>query len=145
MAMTDRNGALPQIALSIVCTSLVLAGCGLKGDLYIEEPDAGTEEQVVTDNAATGAETSADKKNPDWVERLELEKEKRSDSSATSAAPAITTPDATDEPPVLTEQDALQNAQQESEKELGVPALEYSTPADDDTDGSTTEDGNSTP
>ena len=143
--MTKHSNLLPQNALSIVCASLMLAGCGLKGDLYLEEPDSAAEQQVETGDAAAGAETSAQKKDPDWVERLELEKEKRAKPSTDPAEPATAAPAATDQPEILTEQDELQNAQKKSEKEIGIPALEYSTPGDDVTDNSTTEAGNPTP
>jgi predicted small lipoprotein YifL len=143
--MTKHSNLLPRNALGIVCASLVLAGCGLKGDLYLEEPDTAAEQQVETGDVATGTETSSDQKKSDWVERLELEKEKRSESSTDTAAATTATPAAAEQPEILTKQDELQNAQKKSEKEIGVPALEYSTPADDTTDGSTTEDGNSTP
>ena len=142
--MTRDNNLLPQNALSIVCASLVLSGCGLKGDLYLEEPETATEQQVETGEAAAGAETSADKKSG-WVERLELEKEKRAKPSTNTAEPATAAPAASQQPEILTEQDELQNAQQKSEQDIGVPALEYSTPAEDDTDSSTTEAGNPTP
>ena len=142
--MTRDNNLLPQNALSIVCASIVLAGCGLKGDLYLEEPETATEQQVETGEAAAGAETSADKKSG-WVERLELEKEKRAKPSTNTAEPATAAPAASQQPEILTEQDELQNAQQKSEHDIGVPALEYSTPAEDDTDSSTTEAGNPTP
>jgi len=142
--MTRDNNLLPQNALSIVCASLVLSGCGLKGDLYLEEPETATEQQVETGEAAAGAETSADKKSG-WVERLELEKEKRAKPAANTAEPATAAPAASQQPEILTEQDELQNAQQKSEQDIGVPALEYSTPAEDDTDSSTTEAGNPTP
>ena len=143
--MTKHSNLLPQNTLSIVCASLMLAGCGLKGDLYLEEPDSAAEQQVETGDAAAGAETSADKKDLDWVERLELEKEKRAKPSADPAEPATAAPAATEQPEILTEQDELQNAQRKSEQEIGVPALEYSTADDADTDSSTTEAGNPTP
>ena len=141
--MTKNRWLLPQNALSIVCASVMLAGCGLKGDLYLEEPDKAAEQQIQTGDATT--QTSADKKDLDWTERLELEKEKRSKSSTDSAESATAAPAATEQPEILTEQDELQNAQQKSEQEIGVPALEYSTSDDDDTDSSTTEAGNPTP
>jgi len=72
--MTKHSSLLQQKALSIVCASLVLAGCGLKGDLYLEEPDTAAEQQVETGDAATGTETSSYKAKSYWVERLELEK-----------------------------------------------------------------------
>ena len=143
--MTKHSNLLPQNALSIVCASFVLAGCGLKGDLYLEEPDSAAEQRVETGDAAAGAETSAEKTDPDWVERLELEKEKRAKPSADPAEPATAAPAAAEQPEILTEQDELQNAQQKSEQKIGVPALEYSTADDADTDSSTTEAGNPTP
>jgi predicted small lipoprotein YifL len=143
--MTKHRSLLPRNALGIVCASLMLAGCGLKGDLYLEEPDTTADQKVETGDAATGTETSSDEKKSDWVERLELEKEKRSESSTDTAAGATATPAAAEQPEILTEQDELQNAQKKSESDISVRSLEYSTPADDDANSSTTTDGSSTP
>jgi predicted small lipoprotein YifL len=112
----------------------LLDGCGLKGDLYLEQPDPEKDQPVDTADAdpATTADDAEQAIRIDGTEQQPA-KEDADDAAAPSRTPASAEAKL---PAPLTEQDSLQEAQQQSEADIGDSALENVSPDDDQEESS---------
>ena len=66
----------------VIALVMVISGCGLKGDLYLDKPDSAEAEGSAT---STDAETTSD-----WTDRLQIEGNPASGSQGTEALEGFT-------------------------------------------------------